>query len=195
MNVKHITIALAATCGIATAFAQTASTEVQRNINQQQRIEQGLQSGALNTREAARLEREQAGVNKLQSNALKDGQLTDAEKARIDKAQDRVSQDIYQEKHDAQKGNPNSKSSQRMQADVQRNINQQKRIKAGIDNGSLTNREVGKLEHGQARTERKEYRAGRDGRVGPAEQARIQQSENRHSARIYKEKHDAQVRQ
>ena len=91
-------------------------------------------------------------------------------------------------------GNPQSASSQRMQADVQRNVNQEQRIENGIQNGSVTNREAAKLEHGQARVEHKEARAGRDGHVGAAEQANIQHAENHQSRRIFKQKHDAQVR-
>lgn len=176
------------------AQAQTAASTVQRNINQESRIEQGLQSGALNTREAAKLQREEARVNQMQAHALKDGQLTDAEKARLSTAQNKVSQDIHDAKHNGVTGNPNSASSQRMQADVQRNIHQQQRIENGVQNGSLTNREVARLERGQARVSRKEARAGVDGHVGAAEQARIQRSENRQGQRIYKEKHDAQHR-
>jgi hypothetical protein len=177
------------------AMAQNAASEVQRDVNQQQRIEQGLQSGALTTREASKLEREEAAVNRMQSRALKDGTLSPAEKARIERAQNRVSQDIYREKHDAQTGNPNSASSQRMQADVQRNINQQQRIEQGVQSGALTNRETAKLERGQARVEGREARAGADGHVGSAEERRIQSAENRQSTRIYREKHDRQVRQ
>lgn len=176
------------------ANAQTAASEVQRDINQQQRIQQGLKSGELTTREAARLEREEAAVSRMQSRALRDGTLTDAEKARIQNAQDRVSRDIYREKHDAQKGDPNSVSSRRMQADVQRNINQDRRIEQGIQSGELTNREVGKLQRGQARDEAREARAGADGFVGPNEQRRIQQAENRQSRQIYRQKHDQQTR-
>jgi hypothetical protein len=179
----------------AAAGAQNTGTIVQRNVNQQERIEKGLQSGALNTREAARLEREQAQIERMESRALKDGKLTDAEKARIKTAQDRASADIYREKHDAQTGNPNSYSSQRMQADVQRNVNQQKRIEQGYQSGQLTNREVGKLEHGQARVNQMEANAGRNGYVGPHEQRRIQAAENHQSKRIYKEKHDKQTRE
>ena len=69
------------------AGAQTTGSEVQRDINQQQRIEQGLQSGQLTTREAAKLEKEESKVNRMESRALKDGTLTDAEKARINRAQ------------------------------------------------------------------------------------------------------------
>ena len=176
------------------ALAQTTGTVVQRNVNQQERIEQGLQSGQLTTREAAKLEGEESRVDKMESRALKDGKLSPDERARIDRAQNQVSRDINREKHDAQVGNPNSPSSQRMQADVQRNINQQQRIEQGVKSGSLTNREVSKLERGQARDNAMQYRAGRDGHVGPNEQRRIQSAENTQSGRIYREKHDAQTK-
>src|SRR5882724_730127 len=174
------------------AFAQAGS--VQRDANQQQRIEQGLQSGSLNTREAARLEREETKVENDQARAMRDGKLSPAEKARLAREQNNVSRDIYREKHDAQTGNPNSASSQRMQADVQRNINQQKRIQQGMASGQLTNREASRLEAGQAHVDRVEARAGRDGHVGAGEQAQIQHSENVQSRRIYRQKHDAQTK-
>lgn len=174
------------------AFAQTPATTVQRNINQEQRIEQGLKSGALSTREAAALQREESRVDRMQANALKDGKLSPAEQARLNAAQNKTSADIYAAKHNNVTGNPQSASSKRMQADVQRNINQQQRIENGVQNGSLTNREVAKLEGGQARVARKEARAGADGHVGAAEQAHIQRAENHQSKRIYRQKHDAQ---
>ena len=79
-----------------------------------------------------------------------------------------------------------------MQADVQRNVNQESRIAQGVKSGALTNREAAKLERGQARVDRKEARAGADGKVTAGEERRIQNAENRQSARIYREKHDAQ---
>jgi len=176
------------------ALAQTTGTVVQRDVNQQERIEQGLKSGQLTTREAAKLEGEESRIDKMESRALKDGKLSPDERARIDRAQNQASRDIYREKHDAQVGNPNSPSSQRMQADVQRNVNQQQRIEQGVKSGSLTNREVGKLERGQARDNAAQYRAGRDGHVGPNEQRRIQSAENTQSQRIYRQKHDAQTK-
>jgi hypothetical protein len=176
------------------AFAQTAASTVQRDVNQEKRIERGLQNGSLTTREAALLERDQAQVNRVQSQALKDGKLTDAERARLNAAQNKASRDIAAAEHNGVNGNPQSASSQRMQADVQRNINQQQRVENGIKNGSLTNHEVAKLEHGQAKVDRKEYAAGRDGHVGVHEQKRIQRTENRQSKRILREKHDAQVK-
>ena len=67
-------------------------------------------------------------------------------------------------------------------------------MEAGIRNGSLTNHEAARLERGQAKVDRKEFVAARDGHVGAHEQKRIQRSENHRSKRIYREKHDAQAR-
>lgn len=194
MNLTRTIVTTAIALLPAVALAQSAAVQIQRDINQQQRIQQGLQSGELTTQEAARLEREEAAVSRMQARALSDGKLTEAERARIDHAQDRVSRHIYAEKHDAQKGDPDSPSSQRMQAAVQRNINQNVRIREGIESGELTQREVAKLQRGQARIEQREARAGSDGHIGPREHHRLQRAENRQSARIYREKHDRQAR-
>ena len=175
------------------AKAQSNATEVQRNVNQQTRIEEGLKSGALSSREAARLEKQESKVNRDEARALKDGKLSVAEKAKLQAEQNKVSQNIYREKHDAQMGNANSASSKRTQAEVQRNINQQQRIEAGVKSGTLTKIETAKLERGQAHVEHKEAKAGVDGRVGMREEAGIQHAENKQSHKIYKQKHNAQT--
>lgn len=172
------------------AFAQSTAATVQRDVNQQTRIEQGLQSGSLNTKEAGRLEKEEGHVDRLQAKALRDGKLTPAERQRLDQAQDKVSRDIHSAKTNDVSGNPQSASSQRMQADVQRNINQEKRVEQGVQSGALTNREVGHIERDQARTDHREAAAARDGHVGKHEQARIQNQENRHSEEISDKKHN-----
>jgi len=185
-----------AVCAIATsARAQNAADVVQRDVNQQNRIEQGLKSGQLTTKEAGKLEREESRVDKMEANAMKDGNVTNAEKRRIEAAENKVSKDIYNEKHDAQTGDPNSVSSKRMQADVQRNANQEQRIENGIKKGSLTNREAANLERGQARVDRKEANAAADGHVGADEQKNIQAAENRQNKHIHREKHNKRVRE
>ena len=195
-RIFYTTLAIAIGSAIsAAAVAQTNATEVQRNVNQQTRIEDGLKSGELNTREAARLEKQESKVNRDEARALKDGKLSVAEKAKLQAEQNKVSQNIYREKHDAQMGNPNSASPKRTQAEVQRNINQQQRIEAGVKSGALTKTEVAKLERGQANVEHKEAKAGRDGHVGVREEAGIQRAENRQSNKIYKQKHDKQTAQ
>src|SRR6267142_1028111 len=45
------------------AFAQTTGSTVQRDVNQEKRIEQGLQDGKITTREAAILERDESKVD------------------------------------------------------------------------------------------------------------------------------------
>jgi hypothetical protein len=192
---KRTLLVTALSMACAGAFAQTtAASTTQRDVNQQTRIENGLRNGSLSTREAAQLEKEESRVDRLQAKSLQDGKLSSAERTRLNAAQNKVSADIAADKHNAVTGNPDSASSRRMQADVARNINQQERVEAGIRNGSLTNHEVSKLERGQAHVDRKEARAGADGHVGKAEQAGIQHSENRQSRRVFKQKHDAQVR-
>jgi len=172
-------------------LAQTTASEIQRNTNQQQRIEQGLQSGALSTKEAGKLEREQTQVDRMEKNALKDGTLTSAESARIQSAQNKTSKSIAAQKHDAQLGNPASKSSQRMQADVQRNANQQARVEQGVKSGKLSNQQVASLERGQAHVNRAEANAAANGRVGAVEQASVQGKENVQSARVHNKKTNA----
>jgi hypothetical protein len=191
-------IALALTfgiAGIAQAQEPAAARDAQRDANQQQRIEQGLQSGQLNTREAGRLEREEQHVDRAEAQALKSGgTLTPREQARVQREQNQVSRDLYRDRHNAATGNPDSASSQRLQADVQRNANQQQRIANGVNSGQLTNREAGRLEGGQARVTRAEANAAANGHVGAAEQARVQGRENRQSGRVYDKKHNDATR-
>ena len=193
MNSKLLSLLVAGLLA-APAFAQTAATDVQRDVNQQTRIEAGLKSGQLNTTEAAKLEREQARISRTEQGALKDGKLSQREQRKIDRMQNSASADINAQKHDAQTGRPNSPSSQRMQADVQRNVNQQTRVENGVKSGQLTNHEVARLEKGEARIDHREAAAGKDGHVGAAEQRKIQRADNRESRRIYRQKHDGQQR-
>jgi hypothetical protein len=196
MPIVKMTLALSlATLLSGTALAQTpAENHQQRDVNQQQRIEQGLQSGQLNTKEAGRLEREQQHIDRMQAHDMKDGEISAAEQARLTKAQNAASASIYKQKHDVQTGNPNSASSQRMQADVQRNVNQQQRIQNGMENGSLTNREASRLEASQARTDRRIANSAADGHVGAREQAGVRRSENRDSRQVYRKKHNARAK-
>ncbi len=176
------------------AHAQSAATETQRDTNQQQRIEQGLKSGQLTTKEAGQLERGEQRIDRTQAHDMKNGPLTAQEKAQIQHEQNRVSHGVYADKHNAATGNPDSRSSERMQADVQRNVNQQARIHQGIASGQLTNREAGHLEAGQKRIDRNEANAAANGRVGAGEQAHIQGREGHQNKRIYNKKHNDKTR-
>ena len=196
MQRNLIALALSLTlCTAVRAQEQPAAVAAQRDANQQQRIEQGLESGQLSSKEAGQLERDEQRLDRTQAQDLKSGgALTPQEKAQITRQQNAVSRDIHQDKHNAVTGNPNSVSSQRLQADVQRNGNQQQRIANGINNGTLTNKEAGHLESGQARVNRNEANAAANGHVGAAEQAHIQGRENHQSKRVYDKKHNEKER-
>jgi hypothetical protein len=195
MTFRHIAIASIWSIVFAPAgFAQTVGTEVQRDVNQENRVEQGLKSGQLSTGEAAKLERGEARIDRMETHAIKDGTLSPREAARIQRAQNQESARINRLDNNTVSGNPNSASSQRMEADVQRNINQQNRIEQGVQSGALTNKETANLERGQARIDRKEARVGADGHVSAREQARIQHAEDRQSNKIYREKHNNRAR-
>ena len=173
------------------AMAQTpvtAQTTVQRDVNQQQRIENGLQSGKITTREAGLLQRDEARIDRLQAKDMKDGKLSAAERRQLRAAQNKASRDINTAENNGVNGNPLSASSQRMQADVQRNVNQEKRVEAGLANGSLSQREAARLERGQAHVDGAEAHAAANGHVGAGEQQRVQHAENRQSARIHRAK-------
>ena len=177
----------------ASALAQNAASETRRDTNQQNHVEQGLKSGQLTTKEAGTLERDEQRIDRTQAHAMKDGTLSAQEAARIQREQNQASRQIYQDKHNTVAGNPNSRSSERMQADVQRNANQQARINRGVESGRLNNHEAGALERGQAHVDRSEANAARNGRVGAREQARTQGRENRQSGRVYRKKHNAKT--
>ena len=207
MKLHRITTALTLTAIAVLAQAQTApataTTEtpapraergLQRDVNQETRIRDGLQSGQLTTREGALLQRDEAHVDRMQSNALKDGRMSPAEAARINAAQNRVSRDITRADNNGVNGNPLSASSQRMQEATQRDINQQTRIRNGVAQGQLTNRETARLENGQARTDAQEFRTGRDGQVSAAEAARVSRKQDGQSTRIHSLRHNAAVR-
>ena len=198
MNRNLLVTALIATAAFGSSFAASAQTSAatttQRDANQEQRIENGLQNGTITTREKAELQRDEAHVDKLEARDMKNGPMTPAEKAQPTAAQNKTSRDIHEAKTNGIDGNPLSASSQRAQADTQRNINQQQRIANGVKNGSLTNHEAAGLERGQSHVDAKEARAGANGHVSAGEQRRIARGENRQSARIYNKKHNAQAK-
>jgi hypothetical protein len=193
MNLATYSSVIVATSLLSTAaWADTlAEQDQQRNVNQQQRIEQGLKSGELSSKEAGQLERDEQHVDRMEARDLRNGSISPAEQARLNAAENKSSAAIYNDKHNGTIGNPTSASSERLQSDVQRNVNQQQRIANGMNSGALTNREAGSLERGQAHVDRREANAAQNDHVGAFEQRRIQRSENHQSNRIFNKKHNA----
>ncbi|MBK9021894.1 MAG: hypothetical protein IPL72_18655 [Sulfuritalea sp.] len=85
-------------------LAQTATPKVdERQANQQKRIDQGVASGQLTGKEAARLEKGQERVQQMEDKAKADGKVTPKERARLKKAENVQSRHIAKEKHDRQR--------------------------------------------------------------------------------------------
>ncbi len=103
MNNFRLTMAALAGALICGA-AQAAETPVldQRQENQAQRIEQGVTSGQLNQREAARLERAGERLEANEAKAKADGKVTARERHRLQREADANSARIYRQKHDRQ---------------------------------------------------------------------------------------------
>jgi len=77
-----------------------------REYREQQRINQGIRSGELTRREAARLE---AGLARIKVNerfARMDGEISPRERARLNRELSRESNAIYHQKHDRQNRTP-----------------------------------------------------------------------------------------
>jgi hypothetical protein len=84
------------------AYAQSMYSIDQRQDYQQNRIEQGIQSGQITRSEAYRLEQGERAIDRAQARARADGVVTQQERARIDRMVDREGREIYRQSHDSQ---------------------------------------------------------------------------------------------
>lgn len=97
-------IAALFTVAISSAHAEQGGSRAdRREARQDARIEQGVQSGQLTEKEAAKLQKGQAHVDRLEDKAMADGTVTEKESKRIEHAQDVQSRRIAREKHDGQR--------------------------------------------------------------------------------------------
>ena len=97
------------TTGLAIALAAAASAPAfaggknfhQRLENQQWRIEQGIESGALTRKEAKFLKKEQKELRKITKHLSKDGRLSKRDRHFLDDRFDEASAHIYRLKHNS----------------------------------------------------------------------------------------------
>jgi hypothetical protein len=88
-----------------TATAAFAETKIhQRKENQQNRIANGVANGSLTPGETARIEHQEAHLNRevRAERRANGGNLTNKEKAQVNHQQNRLSKEIYRQKHDGQ---------------------------------------------------------------------------------------------
>ena len=184
--------ALAQTTTTPTPPAATGKTIQQRKANQQKRVGEGLENGSLTAGEANKIEKKEKGLNAEERDMREDnaGKLTAADKAKLNRQQNRLSKDIYKQKHDTQ---AQPKTGNEVN---QRDRNQQKRIGEGLENGSLTAGEAKKLETKETKLnrEQRDMREDNGGRLTASEKAKVNRQQNRVSKQIYNKKHNARKR-
>jgi hypothetical protein len=186
-EMKNVTrIALAACLCAAGAYGQ--SSEVgKRAENQQDRIAQGVKSGSLTAGETANLESKETAINQevKSDRSLNGGHLTNQEKQIVNQQQNQMSNQIYNDKHNAAKQNYGSSEVGKRQE------NQQDRIANGIASGKLSARQTANLEKGESAINQ-EVRTDRKingGKLTGAEHKQVNGQLNQMSNRIYKAKH------
>jgi hypothetical protein len=179
------TIILAAIITTA-AFAQTSEVGT-RVENQQDRIGQGVKSGALTPGETSNLERKESSINQevRTDRRLNGGHLTGQERQIVNHQQNRMSNQIYRDKHDTavQHYGNNEVDSRRE--------NQQDRIANGISSGKLNAGQTARLEKHESaiNQETRTDRRINGGHLTQGEKGQINRQQNAMSRRIYRTKH------
>ncbi|HWF04094.1 MAG TPA: hypothetical protein VHA06_10425 [Candidatus Angelobacter sp.] len=203
MKRTHIAILATLSLAASAALAQTTTTPPsgtpvtgatiqQRKDNQQQRIGNGLENGSLTPKEAGKIETQEKGLNTEERGMRQEngGKLTTADKATLNGQQNKLSNEIYNQKHDAQ---VQPKATNEVNA---RDRTQQQRIGQGVKSGSLTAGETANLEKKEAGLNKEEHndREANGGKLTGAEKTKINRQQNRVSKQIYKDKHNARQR-
>src|SRR5215472_1347673 len=157
--------------------ASKPQTIQQRKENQQDRIANGVQSGQLTAGETKRLESREAALNRetRRMRAANGDKLAAADRARLNGQQNRLSQQIYDDKHNAATAMfGNGKIGQRRE-------NQQDRIAQGIRGGQLTAGKTARLE-GKEQHLNREIAGARQlngSKLMPAERQAVNRQQNR----------------
>ena len=186
MQITPIRILILVLCVLSIMNVANARAPGSRREHQHDRIQQGVRNGELTTREAVRLHDEQQRVREAAKAARADGTVTEAERNVLKAQRDRASANIYLQKHDGQSTDPRSR-------DGVRNVNQRERIHDGVQSGALTPEERARLNQQHRHIRRAETKAHADGVVTEAEAKRLEALQDRASANIYLQKHDAEI--
>jgi len=171
------------------ASAPAPGTVGERKENQQDRIANGIQSGQLTAGETKNLETKEAGLNKEEHTMRSEdnGHLTAADREKLNHQQNHLSNQIYDDKHNANTAHyGNNEVGDRRE-------NQQDRIAQGVKSGQLTPGETAKLENQQQGINREVsgMRQANGGKLTNADKKAVNQQQNKASKNIYNKKHNA----
>jgi hypothetical protein len=202
MKTRNLILSAAAVIALCvpSAFAQQSDTSstatipdkpesiAQRKDNQQDRIAQGIDSGQLTAGETKNLETKEADVNHEEHTMRSedDGHLTSADRSTLNNQQNHLSNQIYDDKHNANTAHyGNGEIGQRRQ-------DQQDRIAQGVKSGQLTAGETSRLENREQGINREVSadKQANGGKLTGADRKAINQSQNRASRSIYRDKHN-----
>ncbi len=170
-----------------------------REAYQQNRINQGVQSGQLTPEEFNRLQREQARIRAAEARMRADGRLDPRERARLNAMLNRSGRDIYRAEHNRQVAAPGRAWGQphpywgARPGMPWRQANQQNRIYQGVRSGQLTPAEFNRLGNQQARIRGAEGQMRADGNFTPRRQGGLNPMVNQGAPNIYRARYNNRV--
>jgi uncharacterized membrane protein YebE (DUF533 family) len=107
MKSKSLLITVLLSAFAVSAFAQTNTPRIdQRQENQQKRIDNGVNSGALTAKETNTLDKREAKIEADKEAAKSDGKVTKAERKKLKHEENKTSRAIYRKKHNARTAKP-----------------------------------------------------------------------------------------
>jgi hypothetical protein len=154
-----------------------------------QKIEQGIERGALDRHEADKLNAELGTILSKIDRMKTDGYLSPEERDSINLDLDRLDRDIFKEKHDSvasghpQQGDWRGGIRSRIQASKQK-------IEQGIEQGTLNRKEARRLNNELGKVLNRIERMKADGRITQRERDKIQRDLDKLDRDIFKEKRD-----
>src|SRR5262245_4161044 len=130
-----LTCAIVAVIGFSSiGYAQTRTRRVdRREQNQQKRVADGLKDGSITSGEAAKIERDEQKIQRDEAKAKADGVVTPRERARLNRELNHTSREIHRDRGNTPR-------------DDRREQHQQNRLANGLQKGTNTSSEAGKIE-------------------------------------------------
>jgi len=188
----------------------------QREDYQQDRIQRGIESGALTPGEARHLEKEQGRIQAAEDRMRADGRLSPWERQRLNQMQNQANRDIQRLEHNGRTaegwdngshngwgghynsgwsgGHPGGWGGYAADPRFDRREDRQRyRSQQGAHSGALTPGEARHLEREQGRIQGVEDRLRADGRLSPWERQRLNQMQNRAGRDSYRQEHNGRT--
>jgi ribosomal protein S20 len=157
-----------------------------------QKINQGIERGTLDRREAGRLNDELGAILYKIDRMKADGQLSQGERDQINNDLDRLDRDIFKEKHDG------AAVFVPMQGDWRGSIRTRiqgarKKIDQGVAQGTLNRHEAERLDGELGAILNKIDRMKADGQLSPGERDQVKNDLDRLDRDIFQDKHDSTI--